>query len=167
MGGRKQICERVRANLILSCINLMRIVIQTKVQANTERVFCGFNEKLFQRLAPPFPPVSVLRFDGCRTGGIIHLNLNFILFRQDWISLITRHGKREREYYFVDEGKTLPFFLCSWRHIHRVKHWDGGTLIIDQIDFRSWNKLMEIMLYPILYMQFLYRKPVYRRIFNR
>lgn len=56
----------------------MQITLQTAVEKSHLQVMEGFTESLFSRLAPPFPPVKVLRFDGCKAGDIVDLELNFI-----------------------------------------------------------------------------------------
>ena len=38
--------------------------------------------------------------------------------------------------------------------------------IIDEIEFRTPTILTDYIFYPILYLQFLYRKPIYQRIFK-
>jgi ligand-binding SRPBCC domain-containing protein len=125
-----------------------------------------FDEDLFKALNPPFPPVEVKRFDGCHTGDEVSLELNFILFRQQWTSLITEHGYSESGFYFIDEGKKLPFFLKKWKHRHGIVALTDGTEIIDDISYTSGTLLSDIFLYPLLYLQFAMRKPVYQKYFR-
>ncbi len=146
----------------------MKITIKTAVNQPIEAVWNGFNESLFTKLAPPFPPVKLLRFDGSEEGDEVHLELNFIFFKQTWVSIITENIKTEKEIYFIDKGIKLPFFLNFWQHKHRiVKAVDMKrgiySLIIDEIEFGS---PFGILLYPILFLQFLYRKPIYKKIFS-
>ena len=98
----------------------MQLALSTTVNGTIQQVFNGFNQDLFLQLNPPFPPVRVLRFDGTQIGDEVHLELNFLFFRQIWISHITAFETTETEILFVDEGRQLPFFLTSWRHRHRV-----------------------------------------------
>ncbi|MDF2156563.1 hypothetical protein [Algoriphagus sp. CAU 1675] len=144
----------------------MRIALQTHVEKSLPKVKEGFNESLFKRLSPPFPPVKILRFDGSRTGDLVSLELNFLLFKQIWTSKITEDESKESEFYFIDEGIELPFFLKKWRHKHRIIQSETGTLIRDEIDFEAPFSLMTLLLYPALLLQFLYRKPIYRKIFK-
>lgn len=146
----------------------MKITIKTAVNQPMEAVWEGFNENLFAKLAPPFPPVKLLRFDGSEQGNEVHLELNFIFFKQTWVSLITENVKTEKEIYFIDKGTKLPFFLTFWQHKHRiVKAVDMKrgvhSLIIDEIEFES---PFGALLYPALFLQFLYRKPIYKKIFS-
>ena len=144
----------------------MHLIIKTKVEQDIQAVWENFNEDLFLKLNPPFPKVRLLRFDGSTTGDEVHLALNFLLFKQIWKSKITDHGISESEIYFVDEGIQLPGFFKYWKHRHRIVKDNTGTLIIDDITFRSPFKLLDLLLLPSLWLQFLYRKPVYKRFFS-
>jgi len=144
----------------------MRISISTTVNQSVKKVFEGFNEALFLKLSPPFPPVKLLRFDGCRKNDEVHLQLSFIFFSQQWISLITEYENNINEIYFIDEGISLPFFLKSWKHKHLIKAHENTTQIIDDIEFSTGTVVTDILFYPLLYLQFLYRKPVYEKLFK-
>lgn len=127
----------------------------------------GFNQNLFLKLNPPFPPVRLLRFDGCSKDDIVSLELNFLLFKQQWTSVILEDGLDEKEFYFVDAGQKLPFFLKFWKHRHRIVKAGDGARIVDDITFRSPFFLMDFLLWPVLWLQFLYRKPIYQRVFKK
>ncbi|MVM30536.1 hypothetical protein GO755_10870 [Spirosoma sp. HMF4905] len=148
----------------------MQFVLKTQVNQSLSIVWSGFNRSLFEQLSPAFPPVNVVRFDGCLRGDVVHLQLNFFLFRQDWISLIVDQQTSNEEIYFIDQGTRLPFFLTFWRHRHglcrSVDELTGQeqTIIIDDVTFRTPFLLTNYLLYPILWLQFAYRKPVYRRV---
>lgn len=151
----------------------MHLRLQTPVRQPLAQVWAGFDRKLFDQLAPPFPPVEVVRFDGCLTGDVVHLRLNFILFKQDWISNIidqqtTGVPNQPDEIFFVDEGTKLPFFLRYWHHRHRLVRapQTGGTLVIDDITFRTPSLLTDYLFYPLMWLQFAYRKPIYKRVFG-
>jgi ligand-binding SRPBCC domain-containing protein len=144
----------------------MRLSLHTAVQQSPAQVFAGFHQDLFKRLAPPFPPVKLLRFDGSKAGDTVSLELNFLLFRQRWDSFITEYYQSPQEIYFVDEGIRLPFFLKYWRHKHRIVAAPAGAVIIDEITFKAPFLLLTWLLYPALYLQFLYRKPIYKKIFK-
>jgi len=131
-----------------------------------EAVWEKFDHNLFQKLNPPWISASLLRFDGNEVGDEVHLEINFILFNQKWISEITSNASREGHYEFVDEGKTLPFFLKKWRHRHVIRHQGSGSEIIDDIRFSTGTWLTDLLFYPVLFTQFWYRKPVYKRYFN-
>jgi len=144
----------------------MKITVSTRVDKNYLEVKEGFTEKLFLNLNPPFPPVKLLRFDGSSKGDIVVLELNFLIIKQKWTSKITADHTDENEFYFIDEGIELPFFLKKWKHKHRVIKSGNGSLIKDEIDYTGKFGLMTLLLFPVLYGQFLYRKPVYKKIFQ-
>ncbi len=144
----------------------MRIVIKTLVEQAPSSVIEGFTRELFLKLNPPFPPVVLKEFGGCKKGDKVVLELNFIFFKQTWISDITDDQATNDEIYFVDEGIKLPFFLKTWKHRHRLVNRANQTLIIDDIQFTTPTLLTNYLLYPALYLQFLYRKPIYKRIFK-
>lgn len=150
----------------------MRLTIRTRVAMPYTDVFARFNRELFLALAPPFPPVTLKRFDGCKQGDIVHLELDMLAAKQDWISLIVEAGAQRDntvfrdEMYFIDEGTTLPFFLRFWRHEHRIVSNEEGSTIVDAIEFRAlWG--LDLLLYPVLWLQFMYRKPIYMRFFGK
>lgn len=144
----------------------MKINIETQVQQDYLKVKDGFNETLFTKLSPPFPPVKLLRFDGSKTGDLVSLELNFLFFKQKWTSKITDDKTTEQEFYFIDKGVELPFFLKEWQHKHRIINTKEGSIIRDEITYKSGFSLLTLLLYPALYIQFLYRKPIYRKIFK-
>jgi ligand-binding SRPBCC domain-containing protein len=145
----------------------MKITISTEVDQSYLEVKAGFTESLFKKLSPPFPPVRLLRFDGSETGDIVSLELNFIFFRQKWTSHITEDQTTAQEFFFVDEGVELPFFLKKWRHKHRVLSSGAGAIIRDEIEFEAPYSWMTGLLFPVLWLQFAFRKPIYQRIFKR
>lgn len=145
----------------------MKLKISTYIPACLPDVKKGFDQSLFQRLSPPFPRVSVDRFDGCEKGHIVSLNLSFILFHQQWISEIVKEEEKPKLWMFVDEGRVLPFFLKYWKHSHIVKEGLQGCAIIDDVHYSTGTMLTDLLAWPLLYLQFLYRKPVYRRYFRQ
>ncbi|OIN56589.1 SRPBCC family protein [Arsenicibacter rosenii] len=144
----------------------MKLILRTQVARPLPEVWAGFDRTLFDKLSPPFPPVDVIRFDGCLTGDQVQLELNFLLFKQRWDSLIVDQQSTPDEIFFIDEGTRLPFFLRYWRHRHRLVRSGNGTVIIDDITFRTPSRFTDFLMLPILWLQFLYRKPVYKHVFN-
>jgi ligand-binding SRPBCC domain-containing protein len=144
----------------------VKIKIQTEVGASLEDVKQGFTSSLFLKLNPPFPPVKLKEFGGCVTGDKVALELNFLLFKQNWISDIVDDGENNHKWFFVDKGVVLPFFLSSWKHRHIVQQHEEGSMIVDDINYTTGTILSDLIFYPLLYLQFLYRKPIYRRIFK-
>ncbi|NHE57074.1 SRPBCC family protein [Cyclobacterium plantarum] len=146
----------------------MKINLSTKVNQSYLQVKEGFNKDLFQALNPPFPPVKLLRFDGSSKGDLVSLELDFLLFKQVWTSEIIADKTDDKAFFFIDEGTRLPFFLKSWRHKHSIiKLDDHHSIIRDEISYKSHHFILDILLYPALYLQFAMRKPIYKRVFSR
>ncbi|MEM6299933.1 MAG: hypothetical protein AAF740_14690 [Bacteroidota bacterium] len=146
----------------------MKLEIRTKVNGSPEAVMAGFTRDLFEALSPPFPPVKVKTFDGSKTGDHVDLELNFIFFKERWLSVIIEDGEKNGGVYFVDEGRELPFFLSGWRHEHRIEpdpDKADSSIIVDSINFKTPIWLPEFLMLPALWGQFLYRIPIYKRFF--
>lgn len=144
----------------------MQININTLVAADLPSVWRKFDQELFEALAPPFPFLKILLFEGCETGNCVSLELNFIFFKQTWNSLITEQKTMETAIYFIDEGEKLPFPLTYWHHKHLLEKSKNGTWIKDQITYRTPYLWLDYLVFPFLYAQFWYRKPIYRKYFH-
>lgn len=149
-----------------SILRIMKIKISTQVDQSMQQVWQNFDENLFLKLAPPFPPVKLLRFDGCKKNDVVQLELNFFGFKQRWDALIIENYHDENEIYFIDKGTALPFFLKSWHHKHQIIAQGNGSIILDNIDFNTKYVVTDFLIYPLLYLQFLYRKPIYKKYFK-
>lgn len=145
----------------------MKLILKTRVRSLPETVWQKFDRDLFLRLAPPFPRVKFLRFDGCRLGDMVEIQLHFLIFRQFWISEIIEQRTKPDEITFVDEALALPFFLRRWVHRHRIVRLESGSEIIDEIEFGSGWFALDWLIYPAMWLQFAYKQLVYRRAFNR
>ena len=153
----------------------MRLSFTTTVGQSYHDVVAGFTLELFQKLTPTFPPVKVVRYDGCKKGDEVHIEMVVpVLNRTElWVSRITKAGEITShdvfadEWFFIDEGVKLPFFLTAWRHVHRVvKGENGGAVIIDDIEYRApWYLLFGVHL--VLSAQFAARQPIYQEYFKR
>ncbi len=144
----------------------MKITIETLVNQDYLQVKEGFNETLFKKLSPPFPPVKLLRFDGSTKGDLVTLELNFIFFKQKWTSEIMEDQTTDKEFYFIDKGIELPFFLKKWTHKHRIVKDGENSIIRDEIDYQAPFWILTWLLYPAMLLQFAYRKPIYKKIFS-
>lgn len=147
----------------------MRIYLKTKVNGKPSEIIKRFDKSLFEDLTPPGAGVELLRFDGSKKGDQVHIRMSLLLglIKQDWFAEITEDGETKTRSWFIDEGTKLPFFLSSWKHQHIVES-DGPdqSYIIDDIHFKSPLFILDPLLYPILWLQFAWRKPIYRKIFN-
>lgn len=138
--------------------------ITTPIQASVSHVKILFTEELLLKLSPPFPQVSLKRFDGCKKDDQVILQINLLLTQLTWSSLITEENQTEEEWYFIDEGVEMPFGLKYWQHKHRVKKIDQQSCeIIDEISFDTRNAFLNYLLFPFLWGMIFYRKPFYKK----
>jgi ligand-binding SRPBCC domain-containing protein len=142
------------------------ILVTTRVKAGLPEVVAAFNKDLFLRLNPPFPPVRLLRYDGNESGNRVELELNFLLFKQRWVSVISETAAGPHFWWFKDEGEQLPFFLKSWSHKHVIEQKDGFCLITDAIELTAPAYLPHGLVAAAIRLLMLYRRPVYRKIFG-
>ena len=147
----------------------MRIIIKTQVEQDYQTVFSRFDKDLFLALKPPFLPLTLRQFDGSMKGDEVKIRLGKGFLSQDWDALIIDQKETEDEIYFIDKGTKLPFFLKTWQHKHRIINLKSqNSEIIDDIRYTTpLGKMMDIIFYPILYIQFWMRKPVYKRYFSK
>ena len=146
----------------------MHVILRTAVPQPPAQVMAGFTRELFIALAPPFPKLRLLRFDGCRTGDQVEIELDTLVKRLLWTSLIVDDGQlADGTLFFVDEGQTLPPPLRYWRHRHLIQPGpQGGSIIVDDLEYRTATPALDALLYPAMWAQFAWRKPIYRRWFR-
>lgn len=144
----------------------MQLHLRTKVGQNYKAVFNAFNKDLFLKLAPPYPMVKLIRFDGSKPGDVVEIKMRTGLKNYRWTSLIVEESITEEEAYFIDEGQVLPPPLRLWRHKHLVSAAGAGAMIHDIITYSTGNKLLDVLLYPVMVAQFSLRKPVYKKLFR-
>jgi ligand-binding SRPBCC domain-containing protein len=145
----------------------MRINIKTKVEQDYKSVFSKFDVQLFKKLKPVLIGLNVCRFDGCRKGDEVRVEISILGIKQRWYALVTDAGEDEKEIYFIDEGIVLPWFLKSWKHTHRIMKSTDNSIIIDDICYRGRFFLLDYLLFPVLYFQFYYRKHIYESYFKK
>ena len=145
----------------------MRIILKTAVPGNYKEVIELFNEDLFLALKPPGASLELVEFGGSKTGDRVNIRFGFPI-NKNWISVITDDGVNKRSAWFIDKGLEMPFGLKKWQHKHLV-HNDGPnrSIIEDNIQFHGPNILINYFLYVLFYIQFSFRKPVYKRFFKR
>lgn len=148
----------------------MQFTIRSCVSdAKVDTVFEGFDLNLFTFLSPSFPKMRVQQFGGCQTGDIVSVSL-FVLGLSElkWISEIVHHHSVSGLFHeFTDEGKTLPFFLKKWRHVHRIEQVEKNVLITDSIQFTTPWYFPPFLAYMMLYPSFYSRKKKYAAYFNQ
>ena len=138
--------------------------ISTPINATISHVKNLFTADLLLRLSPPFPKVTLQRFDGCKKDDQVVLIINLLFFNLTWSSLISEDLQTEEEWYFIDRGVRMPFGLKFWQHKHRVKKMDDQQCeIIDEISFDTLNPFLNYLLFPFLWGMIFYRKPFYQK----
>lgn len=145
----------------------MEIHLQTKVAQDYLSVFNAFDEQLFKKLSPAFPKLRLLRFDGSEPGDKVEIELQAGIGSFRWTSLITERNISDAAAYFVDEGQELPPPLKRWNHKHLVTKNGTGAIIHDIINFSSGSNLVDMLLYPLMRVQFGMRKPIYQKEFGK
>lgn len=145
----------------------MRICIVTQVAQDFRTVYEKFDLELFKKLKPPFVRIYVKRFDGCKKGDVIHLELGFLGARQEWLGTITEYEQNDNEIKFTDTGVKPPGFLKDWRHVHRITGNNDSSFIADDITYKTGNVLLDYIMYPVLYYMFYIRKKIYKSSFLR
>ncbi len=144
----------------------MKIRIITTIQQNYKYVFNKFNRELFEFLQPRFPKMKLISFEAPVTGNKVEIDFIFPI-KAKWISIITKDEINDTEAYFIDEGETLPPGITYWKHQHIVKKTgENSCEIIDDIEYKSSNKLIELLMYPQLFSSFYPRKKAYKKFFN-
>lgn len=143
----------------------MKIKIVSPVNKNYQDVFEGFNAKLFEYLAPK-GQLKLLRFDGCNKDDVIEIEF-LKPMKAFWRSEITEAGQTKDRFYFIDEGKILPYGLTKWTHQHIIKKTGSHTCeVIDEIHYSGKNSLLTILHFIPLYISFYQRKAKYKRFFT-
>jgi len=136
--------------------------IQTNIGASMSFVWSQFNEELLKKISPPFPKVNIQRFDGCKTGDLVILEINLIFTHVIWSSEITYTNQDSNQSVFIDEGIKVPFGITLWKHEHSIIKIDEGQCYIqDFVTYKTSNVFLDMILFPFLWGMIFYRKPFY------
>lgn len=143
----------------------MNLFIKTRIPVNYREILNGFSSELFLALKPPLMPLELERFDGCKTNDEVHLRVGPL--KQKWISVITSDFDNDKECGFIDEGKVIPPPLKYWHHTHRIVNISNNeSEIHDDINFTTGVKVLDFLIYPVLYFQFAFRPKAYRKYYK-
>jgi ligand-binding SRPBCC domain-containing protein len=107
-------------------------LITSRVSASLPYVWSKFDQNLLAKLAPPFPIARIIQFDGCQVNDKVCIELDFLLYKTRWYSVISSYKADENAYVFVDEGTRVPFGIKAWRHEHRIELIDNQTSAIGE-----------------------------------
>lgn len=145
----------------------MKLYFETPIERPFDEIRDRFNKELFLYLSPPLIPFDLKRFDGCKKGDEIHIDLGINGLTQKWVSLITFEETNAAGWSFIDEGKVLPFPLKYWKHHHRVdKISEQKSLIVDDITFECSPGFLSPMIKPLLWTVFSIRPGRYKKFFE-
>lgn len=144
----------------------MKIRLVTTVLAPFKKVHQGFNRKLFEYMMPPFSLARIQRYEGQSPGDIVDIKFN-IPFVGYWTVIIKESWLSHREYGFIDRGLRVPFGINYWKHIHRVVARDNqSSFIIDDIEYETAWKILDLILYLPMFLIFYPRKFQYKKYFK-
>jgi ligand-binding SRPBCC domain-containing protein len=146
----------------------VKIVLMTKVDADLEQVKELLNRELLEAMNPPWMKSEIDRFDGLSKGDEFHLRIGIAPLEQKWLGRIVDRRESATEFTYTDVGILLPLPLKKWRHHHRfLRRPEGGTLIRDEIEYSTGRLALDAAIYPVLYGQFAWRQPVYKKFLTR
>ncbi|MFN8393472.1 MAG: hypothetical protein U0176_02220 [Bacteroidia bacterium] len=147
----------------------MRFLIKTAVKGEPRKVFAGFDHNLLLKLSPPGMRIDLIHADPAeKPDGYIHLKVTMLgIIRQEWKNRFSNYEINDDRCHFVDQGDMMPFPIKLWRHDHRVERLEGTTHIIDDVQYGTNFFLLDWLLFPVLWFQFRYRRPIYRRHFGQ
>ncbi|MEY4954560.1 MAG: hypothetical protein RI981_645 [Bacteroidota bacterium] len=142
--------------------------ITSQVSATLPYVWSKFDQKLLAKLSPPFPIARIIQFDGCHVNDKVCIELDFLLYRTRWYSVISSFKADASSYVFVDEGTSVPFGIKTWRHEHRIESISPNECaIIDKIQFQTNYKLLDWLLFPLIWGMIIYRIPFYKKYLHQ
>ncbi|MFM6948886.1 MAG: SRPBCC family protein [Aquirufa sp.] len=146
---------------------MLKFSLQTKINSTIDLVWKQFDKDLLEKLSPPFPLIRISTFDGCNVNDNVVIEMNFLLYKTSWSSLIIENQTSESEKYFIDQGIKMPFGLKYWKHKHGLKMInDHQTAIIDSIEFQTNYRILDYILFPLFYGMILYRIPLYKKLLS-
>ena len=106
---------------------------ETEIAAPVEQLF-GWHERpgAFERLVPPFDPVTLLHREGDLQSGRVELRVR-APFRRKWVA---RHHGYIRQRQFIDTMERGPF--RHWEHTHLFEPLRGGrSLLRDRVEYEA------------------------------
>ena len=90
----------------------MHLILRFPVAAELASIQSNFGEELFLSLTKTikFPKPTMKEF-GSKDGEQVVMELDFSLFKQQWVSKISQTKQTKNTWQFSDTGTKLPFFL--------------------------------------------------------
>ncbi len=145
----------------------MKLLFETSINLPFEKIRDQFGRELFLNLSSGVFPFRIQRFDGCKRGDEIHLELGPPGLSKKWVSYITFEETNASGWSFIDEGKLLPWPLKYWKHHHRVDRIsEQKSLIVDDINFECSPGILTPLVKPVLWSVFALRPARYQKFFK-
>jgi ligand-binding SRPBCC domain-containing protein len=145
----------------------MKLIFKTKISLPFQTIKEHFNQELFVYLAPGIIPFNLKRFDGCKPGDEVHIDLGVAPLKQNWVSIITSDENSEDGWSFVDEGRVLPWPLKYWKHHHRVdKISENESCIVDDIIYECSPSFLTPIMKLFFWPMFAIRPKRYKKFFK-
>jgi len=146
----------------------VKFVVESKIRdVNIQDVYSVFDFRLLTALSPPMMKPEAKIYEGNKLGDQLYFVIRTPIGGFPWKGKVTEESITENEIYFVDEGTEMAFGMSTWKHKHRLIKINDGTLIRDEVFFDTKNRLLKYVLLPGVWMQFLYRKPLYEKIVKK
>lgn len=145
----------------------MKFKLITPVKGSVKEVFRQFDKDLLLKLTPPGMKIRLIRYDEpTEPGAMVQIEAKMMgIVKQEWLNEITEVVEEDDQAFFVDEGIELPFPLKSWKHKHLIRKGPTEVEIVDDIEYSAgW---LTWLIHPIIWLQFAWRKPQYRKIFGK
>jgi ligand-binding SRPBCC domain-containing protein len=145
----------------------VKLYFETEINLPFEKVRDHFSKDLFLSLSPDFIPFKLKRYDGCKKGDQVHIELGPGKLAQEWMSLITFDETNASGWSFIDEGKILPWPLSYWKHHHRVDKLSSTSCkIVDDIHYECSPAILTFLIKPFLWSVFAIRPERYKKYFE-
>lgn len=145
----------------------MKLLFETPIHLPYEKVRDQFDSRLFTFISPESIPFNLKRFDGCKLGDEIHIELGPAFYKQKWVSVITQEETNLKGWSFTDEGKVLPWPLTYWKHQHRVDKISATEcMIVDDIHYECSSSVLTFLMEPFLWSVFSIRPSRYQKFFK-
>jgi ligand-binding SRPBCC domain-containing protein len=146
----------------------MKFQMSTRVKGHSpEEIIKIFDFDLLRALSPPMMKPDLVSYGGYAPGTKIHFRLTTPFGIKDWKGIISEYRENEAEIYFTDEGLELPFGIKTWKHKHRLIRKPYGTEIRDEVECSFANGIAKLFLPSGIWLQFVYRKPLYAKIISK
>ena len=140
---------------------MLKINLKSNIEHDFKSVLERFDGDLFRYLLPP--RAELIEFGGSKQGDKVHLKLPIA---GEWISEITEDTISDDFFYFIDEGRKLPFPLKKWHHRHVLRKNGPKTIVEDIMSFSTGTIITDLFFYPVLYLSFLPRVWQYGKYFK-